>query len=405
MKRILITGARAPVSIDLSRRFHAAGHKVFLCDSHYFPVGRFTEDRHSFHRVPSPRHNTAGFIGKLNQIIDQHQIDLLIPTSEESFYISAHQNDLHCPALIESLEILDTLHNKFTFSQTYGNEFASTPRTDLLSAPHQLHRYEPQAKKFVFKPSYSRFAASALIGPSARKLSNLHFEPAQSWIAQEKIEGTEVCSFSLVDQGRMLAHASYKTPYTAGRGGGIFFEPLEHSGILNYVQAFLRQTKFTGQIGFDFIVDSENHPWVIECNPRATSGIHLFANDTKLCNAYLSLIDPPRTIDDPLATEDPRRDEHANYIPMQTERCMIGGVMPIWGSLQAIMKLAPGKFIRDFRSTKDVLTTKNDRGPLHYLPLTMAEIGFRAFTKLQSLQAASTEDMEWNGDDIIEEDD
>jgi len=277
MKRILITGACAPVSIDLSRRFHAAGHEVFLCDSNRFPVGRFTNQQHSFHRVPSPRHDTAG----------------------------------------------------------------------------------SQSREFVFKPCYSRFAASALVGPSAGKLSNLTFEPAQTWVAQEKIKGTEVCSFSLANKGRLLAHASYKTPYRAGQGGGIFFEPLEHFGILNYVEAFLRQTNFTGQIGFDFIIDSEDHPWVIECNPRSTSGIHLFAMDS----------------------------------PMQSDVRMIGAVMPIWGSVQAIMRLAPGKFIRDFRSAKDVLTSKNDRGPMFYIPLTFAELGFKAIKKLQSLQAASTEDM------------
>jgi len=363
MKRILITGACAPVSIDLSRRFHAAGHQVLLCDSNRFPVGRFTNQQHSFHRVPSPRHDTAAFIGELNQIIDQHQIDLLIPTSEECFYISARRDEIHCKVLIDSLELLGTLHNKFTFSQTYENEFASIPRTDLISAPNQLHMFAPQSREFVFKPCYSRFAACALIGPSAGTLSNLTFEPAQAWVAQEKIEGTEICSFSLADKGRLLAHASYKTPYRAGQGGGIFFEPLEHLGILNYVRAFLRQTNFTGQIGFDFIVDSDDHPWVIECNPRSTSGI----------------------------------------LPMQSDVRMIGVVMPIWGSFQAIMKLSPGKFIRDFRAAKDVLTSKNDRGPLLYIPLTMAELGFKAIKKFQSLQAASTEDMEWNGEQLIKE--
>ena len=120
MKRILITGARAPVSIDLSRRFHAAGHEVFLCDSIRFPIGRSTSKQHSSFRVPSPRYDTAGFIFEVNRIIDEHQIDLVIPTSEECFYLAAHRAELHCPCLVESLPLLESLHNKFTFSQTYG---------------------------------------------------------------------------------------------------------------------------------------------------------------------------------------------------------------------------------------------------------------------------------------------
>lgn len=397
MKRILITGARSPVSIDLSRRFHAAGHQVFLCDSIRFPIGRFTSQLQSFHQVPSSRHDTAGFILELNRIIDEHQIDFLIPTSEECFYISAHRDKLHCKCLIESLPLLESLHNKFTFSQTYENEFASTPRTDLIPAVSQLHMYIPQSENFVFKPVYSRFADSTLIGPSARKLSSLTFEPGQAWVAQEKVSGTEVSSFSLVNQGRLLAHSSYTTPYRAGQGAGIFFEPHEHFGILNYVEAFLRETNFTGQIGFDFIVDSEDHPWVIECNPRATSGIHLFAPDSRLCEAYLSMLEPPTV------AEESQRDEYADYIPMQSDVRMIGAAMPFWGSLQSILRLKPRKFIRDFRSARDVLTDDDDRNPLFYFPLTMAELGFNAIRNFHSLQAASTDDMEWNGATLVKD--
>ena len=397
MKRILITSARAPVSVDLSRRFHTAGHKVFLCDSVRFPIGRFTNQQQSSHRVPSPRHDTAGFISELNRIIDEYQIDLVIPTSEECFYLSAHREELNCPCLVESLPLLESLHNKFTFSQTYENEFASTPRTDLIPGITQLHMYMPQSRDFVFKPVYSRFADSALVGPSARKLSTLNFAPAQAWVAQEKVEGTEVSSFSLANEGRLLAHSSYTTPYRAGQGAGIFFEPREHMGILNYVESFLSQTKFTGQIGFDFIVDSEDHPWVIECNPRATSGIHLFGPDAKLCEAYLSVLDPP------IGADDHQQDKYADYVSMQPEVRMIGAAMPFWGSWQSIVQLKPRKFIRDFRSAKDVLTDKDDRQPLFYLPLTMAELSFNAMRKLHSLQAASTDDMEWNGATLVED--
>jgi len=321
----------------------------------------------------------------------------LIPTSEECFYISAHREELHCKCLIESLPLLESLHNKFTFSQTYENEFASTPRTDLLTSTGQLHMYIPQSDNFVFKPVYSRFANSTLVGPSARKLSFLVFEPAQTWVVQEKVEGTEISSFSLANQGRLLAHSSYTTPYRAGQGAGIYFEPREHLDILNYVDAFIRETNFTGQIGFDFIVDSEDHPWVIECNPRATSGIHLFAADSKLCEAYLSVLEPPALADEP------ERDQYADYVPMQSEVRMIGAAMPFWGSLQSILRLKPRKFIQDFRSAKDVLTEDNDRNPLFYFPLTMAELGFNAIRNLHSLQAASTNDMEWNGATAVEE--
>ena len=119
--------------------------------------------------------------------------------------------------------------------------------------------------------------------------------------------------------------------------------------------------------------------------------------DSQLCNAYLSVLDASS------APADLQRDDYADYVPMQSDVRMIGIAMLIWGSFQATMSLSPSKFIRDFRSAKDVLTSKNDRGPMLYIPLTTAELGFKAIKKLQSLQAASTEDMEWNGEPLVEE--
>ena len=77
--------------------------------------------------------------------------------------------------------------------------------------------------------------------------------------------------------------------------------------------------------------------------------------------------------------------------------------MPFWGGLQAILQRKPGKFVKDFRSAKDVLTSKGDRKPLFYFPLTMAELGFNAVRKFHSLRAASTDDMEYNGGPTVEE--
>ena len=42
MKRILLTGARAPVTLDLVRHFHRAGHEVYVADSIYLPLARLS---------------------------------------------------------------------------------------------------------------------------------------------------------------------------------------------------------------------------------------------------------------------------------------------------------------------------------------------------------------------------
>jgi hypothetical protein len=65
------------------------------------------------------------------------------------------------------------------------------------------------------------------------------------------------------------------------------FSPLsDHPATLNWVQSFVSRTQFSGQIAFDFIESAEGQVWAIECNPRTTSGIHLFADMPGITSAF-----------------------------------------------------------------------------------------------------------------------
>ncbi len=39
--RVLLTGARAPVTLDLARHFARRGHEVYFADSVHLPLARF----------------------------------------------------------------------------------------------------------------------------------------------------------------------------------------------------------------------------------------------------------------------------------------------------------------------------------------------------------------------------
>lgn len=50
----------------------------------------------------------------------------------------------------------------------------------------------------------------------------------------------------------------------------------------------------SGMFGFDFIEEANGTTYVIECNPRATSGIHLFGNKApEVTNAFLGYLERP----------------------------------------------------------------------------------------------------------------
>ena len=96
------------------------------------------------------------------------------------------------------------------------------------------------------------------------------------WVAQRFVPGQEYCSFSVLVDGQLRAHSSYQPRYRVGRGSGIYFHSCAPAPIRAFLEQFGRATGYTGQVGFDFIEDQQGRFHVLECNPRATSGVHLF---------------------------------------------------------------------------------------------------------------------------------
>jgi hypothetical protein len=61
--KVLITSSRMPFALGMVRKLAA---EVY----------------------PSPRSDTAGFLAELERIVQEHEIDVIVPAFEEAFYIS-----------------------------------------------------------------------------------------------------------------------------------------------------------------------------------------------------------------------------------------------------------------------------------------------------------------------------
>jgi hypothetical protein len=181
----------------------------------------------------------------------------------------------------------------------------------------------------------------------------------------------------LID-GELRAHSCYHPRYRVGRGSGIFFEPCAPVPVRQFIEQFGRETSYTGQVGFDFIEDQSGRFHVLECNPRATSGVHLFDNQRRQLVASLSnkgLLEP---------TTEPRMIALAMLLLAAPQR----GFSP--------------QFWRDYADARDVITRKGDFWPLTAQVLSLAEIITRAVSRRCGLLSASTADIEWNGQPLSE---
>ena len=75
---------------------------------------------------------------------------------------------------------------------------------------------------------------------------------------------------------------------------------MEHAAARAWVETFVAREGYTGQIAFDFIETEAGVMYALECNPRATSGVHLLAAHPEFAAAFftppptLSVAAPPR---------------------------------------------------------------------------------------------------------------
>ena len=292
-KRILLTGGRTFYALELARLFARQGHEVYLADSVQFPLTRFSNSIAGFILVPEPRFAPREYVSALSNIIVEKRIDVCVPIFEEIFYIAWGIERLtpSCMVWTDTIEKLEVLHNKLTFIEYIKNIGFRTPKTESISSRSKLISCLTRfvCDKVVLKPAYSRFASRAFIWNRGEAVP-ISIQPTetQPWIAQEFIDGRPVVTWSVAKGDRVLAHSSYISQQQWGIGPSMVFEYLKHPNAQKWVEQFVLKTCFTGQIGFDFIETEDGILYPIECNPRGSSGIHLFKGTPEFVELFLS---------------------------------------------------------------------------------------------------------------------
>ena len=380
MSNILLTGGRSPAALELARAFHRAGHTVYMAESLRGYLSRPSNAIRENFIVPPPRQKTAAFLNALNEIVKLHHVALIVPANEEAFYVAMGRDQL--PAFVEPIEGLRGLHNKWDFNAHADSLGLPVPEAILIESQDDLLDAYSNWKGLVLKPVYSRFASRTLILPTLKQtLSTLTFDPAAPWVAQEFMEGAQLCTYSIAHHGHITAHTAYRSEFTAGQGATIVFQHVDHPAAFGWVTQFIEAIQFTGQIAFDFVETADGQVYALECNPRATSGVHLLASHPQFTEAFLN---PSLDCITP-------SDQHSS---------MLSSAMLIYGLPTSIQKRQFSRWLRTFLSSNDTILSWNDplpallqtRSILHYLNLARQ----RGITPLE----ASTLDIEWNGEEI-----
>ncbi|ODP26255.1 hypothetical protein PTI45_04095 [Paenibacillus nuruki] len=423
-QRILITGGRAPVALEWARLLHRNGHYVYVTESSRYHLCRVSSAVVESFQVPPPRQQPQLYLSALEQLIIEHQIDLLLPTCEEIFYIAQGLERLQrvCRVLTPSLSTLHTLHHKGKFIEQVIINNQAAPITFSVAEPstdsYDYSVPDAEGHTFVRKPIYSRFASRVIMPWEIRRIiaskkqkttantiittettvMNKQYE-SSAWIAQQYIKGKAICTYSLVHKGIVIAHATYTSNYRTSRtGASVYFEAIEHNKAYEWVCQFVQgipvedqhpsNTAFCGQISFDFIEeDSTGILYPIECNPRTTSGIHLFQHQDTMIQALL----------------DPESIAQSGQVIMPAVGIARVLTLPMW--------IAGIKYNRDWQAWKnwwnglhqatDVVYQADDRKPFWEQFRLVAQALRTCRTERISLTEALTHDIEWNGKESL----
>lgn len=325
--KILITGGRSLIAFELANCFLNFGHEVHIADVFKPYIWRKLKNKIHFHNYPSPNLKNKEFRKWVVEFYENIKPDLIIPINEEIFYWAKICNKNNIPIIAPKFEDLIMLHSKFEFNKMILSLGLNAPKTQIAK-PNMM------GENMVFKREFSRFGESILIKPKIASFLEIKNNPM---LAQEYIEGVDYSFYSLVCNHQILLFSAYKSNWRTKGGAAICFETIDIDIAIaakNIAQKIGQKIDGFVQISCDFRIDKNGKIWLIECNPRATSGIHNIIYDwSKINSAFIEK--KPQEI-----------------IPKGAK---IGIAMIVYGFFTALKNNEIGKFIKDYKSHRDCL--------------------------------------------------
>ncbi|EJD48881.1 hypothetical protein AURDEDRAFT_161817 [Auricularia subglabra TFB-10046 SS5] len=310
--RILLSNGRFPVTIDIARQLHRAGHVVFIVDPTQYHICKFSRAVKKSYYVPAPHFHPHGYVEAVRKAVREQHIDMILPLHEEILHLA----ECGYPEIVGKLfapafPTLVRLHSKWAFSRILTQVGLDHPRTVLCQSPQDIKRLD-LGQELALKPEFGRATAGVHHHTPGASVPDDLLEtvsPGVRYVAQEWIRGRAYCSYAIAYHGRLTAFAVYPVEETLDGSSCVYFKAVDHSRIREYCAALARSLPgFTGQFALDFIENEETGRLVaIECNPRATSGVHLYSGTRELSDAITRPLGGSATADVAVAKPGVRR--------------------------------------------------------------------------------------------------
>jgi predicted ATP-grasp superfamily ATP-dependent carboligase len=277
--------------------------------------------------------------------------------------------------LTDDLDTLARLHHKGGFIEELKRAGELVPKTAVIRDLSDWQRaVEEIPFPAVLKPAYSRFATQVhfMEEPAAEPPVSLD----RPWVLQERIPGPQLSTYAVAHRGRLTAYSCYRRVFRVGTGSSITFRHEPEPLLYRWTERLVKRYRYTGQIAFDFIrSDEDGKYYPLECNPRATSGIHLFT-DASLVEAM---------------TGNPS----ACAFPDPGVKAMLGIPVLLYGWRQE----KPRKWLKTLATHRDVIFDRRDLLPSLGQGISLLYLCMTALRRRIPLLKLTTWDIEWEGEE------
>jgi len=379
-----------PFAVQEIRKLGETGHRVYAADTFATAPGNHSRHVRKALLTPAPVDDPIAYVDAVADLIAEHQIDRLLPTFEEGFYLARYRDRLPIDAdlFCAEFDTLARLHDKLSFTRMcseLGVRVApwelATSRVELDAATRHF------TDGFFARPAFSRGGIDLFTdrGPLAGAVCLGDCSPttANPWLVQPFLQGEDRCSFAIAQHGRLVAHVAYVHPRTIDHAGGIVFESITDAEIVEVCRRVVEATGYHGQLAFDFIRGADGLI-TIECNPRATAGV-----------AMMSAVELAAALADELV-------EVPLVIP-SGRRCKISSA--VVREMVRDWRGIPAMSLALLRGGEDLYGTLDDPMPalfqlLSYVHVLRYRVMRPEGPKRSKLMAAYLYDLRWNGEPL-----
>jgi len=362
--KILITTARAPVALEWVKIAKKSGHIPILADTLDYPICSFYKDV-EYKKIHSPRLDFENYLKDIEFL--SKQVDMIIPNGEDIFYLAKVRDiiDSKIKFFIPDTNDLFNLHSKMKFFEKMNNN-VKIPNSILIENKNEINFN----KKTVLKPEFSRFGKNVIRDVNKKNIQNIEINKNYKWVQQDFIEGNSLCNYAICENGEVISHVVYKPKYLINNSASSYFEYTEDKRCENFIKEFAKNNNFNGQIAFDFIDDGKDL-YIIECNPRTTSGLHLISK-----NIFIE-----------------KNGKITSIGKIEKRSYRVGFTLFLLFGLQSIKENTFKTLIFDYKKAKNVLSDL----PFYGQFISMYEIFKKSKSINKTFTDTSTYDIEYDG--------